>query len=52
VPLKKNLIWAALEDITTEELMVFHGVILNMAKRAKCSTKDLISEHWLDSSQF
>jgi hypothetical protein len=31
MPLKKHLIWVGWKDITTEELMAFHGVILNMA---------------------
>jgi hypothetical protein len=36
---------------STEELMVLHGVILNMTRCVKCSFKDFFSEEWLDSSQ-
>lgn len=32
MPLEKHLIWVRWEDVTTEELMAFHGVMLNMAK--------------------
>jgi hypothetical protein len=28
------------EDVTTKELMIFHGVILNMARHVKSSIKD------------
>jgi hypothetical protein len=52
MPLKKVLIWFWWEDITTEDLMAFHGVILNMARCVKCSVRDFFSEQWLDSSQF
>jgi hypothetical protein len=50
MPLKEHLIWARWGDIMTEQLMVFHGVILNMARHVKCSIKDFFSEQWLDSS--
>jgi hypothetical protein len=31
VPLKEHFIWVQWEDVTTEESMAFHGVILNVA---------------------
>jgi hypothetical protein len=52
MPLKKHSIWVGWEDVTTEELMAFHGVILNMARHVKSSVKDFFSEQWLDSSRF
>jgi ribosomal protein S15P/S13E len=52
MPLKKRSIWVGWEDVTTEELMAFHGVILNMARHMKSSVKDFFSEQWLDSSRF
>jgi hypothetical protein len=52
MPLEKLLIWVGWEDITSEDLMAFHDVILNMARCAKCSVKGYFSEQWLDSSQF
>jgi hypothetical protein len=52
MPLKKHFIWVGWEDVTTEELLAFHGVILNMARDVKSSVKDFFSEQWLDSSQF
>jgi hypothetical protein len=48
--LKENLIWVKREDIMTKQLMVFHGVTLNMARHVKCSIKDFFSEQWIDSS--
>jgi hypothetical protein len=52
MPLKKHSICVGWEDITTKELIAFHGVIFNMARRVKCSIKDSFSEQWLDSSWF
>jgi hypothetical protein len=52
MPLKKHSIWVRWEDVTTEELMAFHGVILNMARHVKSSVTDFFSEQWLDSSWF
>jgi hypothetical protein len=52
MPLEKHSIWVGWEDVTSEELMAFHGIILNMARHVKCSIKDFSSEQWLDSSRF
>jgi hypothetical protein len=52
MPLKNHLIWVGWEDIITEELIVFHGVIFNMARHVKRFMKDFFSEHSIDSSQF
>lgn len=51
-PLRKHSIWNGWEDVTAEELMAFHGVILNMGRRMKSTIKDFFSEQWLDSSRF
>jgi hypothetical protein len=51
MPLKKHFIWDRWEDVTTEDLKVFHGVILNMSRCVKCSVKDF-SKQWLDISWF
>jgi hypothetical protein len=37
--LKKCLIWVRWEGITNEELMAFHGVILNTARHMKSMSK-------------
>ncbi|XP_069697349.1 piggyBac transposable element-derived protein 4-like isoform X1 [Periplaneta americana] len=50
--LQKHSIWNWWEDDTTEELMAFHGVILNMGRRMKSTIKDFFLEQWLDSSRF
>jgi hypothetical protein len=50
--LRKHSIWVGWEDVTTEELMAFHGVILNVARHVKSSIKDFFSGQWLDSSRF
>jgi hypothetical protein len=52
MPLKKHSIWVGWEDVTAEELMAFHGVILNMARHVISFVKDFFSEQWLDSSRF
>jgi hypothetical protein len=53
MPLEKYSILLGWEDITTEELVVFHDVLnLNIARCTKCSVKDFFSEQWLDSLQF
>jgi hypothetical protein len=41
MPLKKYLIWVGWEDITTNELIVFHGVIFNMAQCVKSFIKHI-----------
>jgi hypothetical protein len=51
MPLKTHSIWVGWEDVTTEELMASHGVILNMARHVRSSVKDFFSEQWLDSSR-
>jgi hypothetical protein len=38
--LKKHSIWVRWKDITSEQLMTFHGVMLNMARHVQCSIKD------------
>jgi hypothetical protein len=52
MPLKTQLIWVGWEDGNIKELMVFHGVILNVTRCVKCSVKDVFSEQWRDSSEF
>jgi hypothetical protein len=52
VPLKKHLISIWWEEVKAKELVVFHGVTLNMARRVKCPVKYFLSEQWLGSSQF
>jgi hypothetical protein len=52
MPLKKHSIWFGWQDVTTKELMAFHGVILYMPRHVKSSVKDFFSEQWLDSSWF
>jgi hypothetical protein len=52
MPLKKHLIWVRWEDVTAEELTLFHGVILNMARHVKSYIKNFFSKQWLDSSCF
>jgi hypothetical protein len=50
MPLRKHSLWVTYEKITTEELMAFHGDILNMARYIKSSVKYYFSEQWIDSS--
>jgi hypothetical protein len=50
MPLEEHPIWVRWEDITTEQLTVYHGVILNMARHVKCPIKDFFSEQWINSS--
>jgi hypothetical protein len=50
----KHSILVAWEDVTIEELMEFHDVILklNLARCMKCPVQDFISEQCLDSLHF
>jgi hypothetical protein len=43
MPLKKYSIWIGWAEVTSEKLMAFHGVILNVARHVKCSIKDFFS---------
>lgn len=51
-PLRKNSIWWDWKDVTANEIMVFHGVLLNMGRQAKTTLKDFFSDNWVDSSNF
>jgi hypothetical protein len=44
MPLKEHPILVGWEDIMTKQMMLFHGVILNMARHVKCSINDFFSE--------
>ncbi|XP_066964241.1 piggyBac transposable element-derived protein 4-like [Macrobrachium rosenbergii] len=51
-PLQQYSIWKNWEKISVEEMMAFHGTIINMALHRKKRSRDFFSKQWVDESSF
>ncbi|XP_064098649.1 piggyBac transposable element-derived protein 4-like [Macrobrachium nipponense] len=51
-PLQQYSIWQNWQKISVEEMMTFHGTIINMALHRNERSRDFFSKQWVDESSF
>ncbi|XP_068227986.1 piggyBac transposable element-derived protein 4-like [Palaemon carinicauda] len=51
-PLQQYSIWQNWQKISVEEMMAFHGTIINMALHRNKRSRDFFSKQWVDESSF
>ncbi|XP_068211747.1 piggyBac transposable element-derived protein 4-like [Palaemon carinicauda] len=51
-PLQQYSIWQNWQKISVEEMMAFHGTIINMALHRNKRSRDSFSKQWVDESSF